>query len=122
MTGTTTVPDTFCFFYSVFFIEVDLGFGTTVEQYLRLRGIDSPEIDTKEGKEAQAFVRRELKDVPFILLQSSRSDPWGRYLADVFYTVKGEERFLNNLLLKKGLAHRYDPVSLVRPTVTNLPP
>jgi endonuclease YncB( thermonuclease family) len=100
------------------YVEIDLGFGITIEQYLRLRGIDAPEINTKAGKRAALFVKNELKDAPFIILQSSRSDRWDRYLADVFYTVNGstkggsasggEERYLNNFLLLHGLAKRID--------------
>jgi len=35
---------------------IDLGFGITITQTLRLRGIDCPELVSKEGKEAKAFV------------------------------------------------------------------
>lgn len=89
------------------YVEIDLGFGDSVEDYLRLRGIDAPEIETKAGKIARAFVVSELKDVPTITLRSSTSDRWDRYLADVFYMpARGEERFLNNRLLEAGLARR----------------
>lgn len=65
-------------------VKIDLGFETRVRQYLRLRGIDAPELDTPEGKKARDFVVRELSRVPYIILTSSRSDKYDRYLADVF--------------------------------------
>jgi len=116
------------------YVDVDLGFKTGVLQYLRLRGIDAPEIDTPEGKKARDFVVRELAKVPYIILTSSRSDKYDRYLADVFYLPlknsredkrnapasperasrgvwfgEGEdEKYLNQVLLDEGLAQRWE--------------
>ena len=39
---------------------IDLGFGITTTQTLRFRGIDAPEILTKDGKEAKEFVEEML--------------------------------------------------------------
>ena len=71
------------------FVEIDLGFSVALEQYLRLRGIDCPEIGTSEGKKAKAFVEKCLKSAPFILLTSSRSDKYDRYLSDIFVPLRG---------------------------------
>jgi len=86
--------------------QVDLGFGVTTRQYLRLRGIDSPELDTARGKEAKRFVESELKSVPYVIITSIKSDKYDRYLADIFYIKTGKEQFLNNQLLTRGLALR----------------
>lgn len=88
------------------YVEIDLGLGTTIEEYLRLRGIDAPELDTAKGREARAFVQKELGLAPSILLRSSQTDQWDRYVADVFYTTSGGEHFLNNRLLEEHLAWR----------------
>ncbi len=86
-------------------VVVDLGFNTRTRQYLRLRGIDCPEKDTEEGKRAADFVRVRIKTADEILLASSQSDKYDRYLADVFFVdPNGQEQYLNNLLLEKGLA------------------
>ncbi len=90
------------------YVDVDQGFGKGEFQYLRLRGINAPEIDTPEGKKAKAFVERALAKVPYIILTSSRSDKWDRYLADVFYGDGKEEKYLNQVLLDEGLAERYE--------------
>lgn len=106
------------------FVEIDLGFSVAIEQYLRLREIDCPEISTEIGKKAKAFVEKCLKTAPFILLTSSRSDKYDRYLSDVFVPLDskstvhpssneavvqydGEDYlYLNNELLLRGLAKR----------------
>ena len=91
-------------------VRIDLGFKTRIRQYLRLRGIDCPEIATDQGKRAKRFVERELSCAPFIILTSSRADKYDRYLADVFY-AKGavplaDLIYLNQKLLDEGLAGR----------------
>ncbi|MDP2653252.1 MAG: DUF1016 N-terminal domain-containing protein [Candidatus Omnitrophota bacterium] len=111
-------------------VKIDLGFETRIRQYLRLRGIDAPELTTPEGKKSKSFVERELAKAPRILLTSSRSDKYDRYLADVFYrppngvredkrnalrapkelagVSAGEgERYLNQVLIDEGLAERW---------------
>ncbi len=88
------------------FVQVDLGFGFWTRQYLRLRGIDAPEIDSSEGKRAKKFVESELAGVPYLTIHSTRSDKYDRYLADIFYVSKTGEAFLNNRLLERRLAWR----------------
>ncbi len=88
-------------------VVVDLGFGFKTRQYLRLRGLDCPEMDTPEGKKASDFVKARIKQADEVILTSSRSDKYDRYLADVFYTdSEGNEQYLNNQILEQGLAVR----------------
>lgn len=88
-------------------VKIDLGFENRIRQYLRLRGINAPELSTEAGKKARAFVERELSQVPHVILTSSRSDKYDRYLADVFYEKEpGEELYLNQVLLDEGLVER----------------
>lgn len=77
---------------------------------LRLRGLDCPEIDTKEGQAAKIFVQSYIKEAQTIVVRSSRSDKWDRYLADVFLpqSEAGPEIYLNNMLLEKGFAVRME--------------
>ena len=92
-------------------VRFDLGFRVWTRQTLRLRGIDCPEAGTAAGDEAKNFVRLQLKESQRIIVRSSRSDKYDRYLADVFIP-KGEEPdpetdvYLNNLLLETGRAVR----------------
>lgn len=87
-------------------VKIDLGFETRIREYLRLRGIDVPEMDTPEGKRARDFVARELGKVDHVILASTRSDKYGRYLADVFYGPE-DGQYLNQKLLDEGHAESY---------------
>jgi len=84
-------------------VRIDLGFDLEHRETLRLRDIDAPEVGTKSGDLAKAFVQSLLKEADTIILHTTRSDKYDRYLADVFI---GEDTFLNNLLLEKGQAVR----------------
>jgi len=91
-------------------VEVDCGFNTSIRQKIRLRGIDCPEIATKSGQEAKELVETCLKDLPFIIIKTYKTDKYDRYLADVFYGQGEAEEvakngdFLNQFLLDKKLA------------------
>ena len=92
-------------------VRLDLGFESWTRQVLRLRGIDCPEVDTKAGAEAKAFAQSYVKEAQQIIVRSSRSDKYDRYLADVFIPTGSEpdaatDIFLNNLLLERGHAVR----------------
>ena len=82
---------------------IDLGFDFVTEQKLRLRGLDAPEIESKDGKEAKAFLERILKknNGP-VLIKTVKSDKYDRYLADVWVG----ETYLNQKLIDAGLAVR----------------
>ena len=56
-------------------MKIDLGFGIFIREKLRLRGLDAPEIETTEGKEAKAFLESSLRGVPSARKQT---DPSGR--------------------------------------------
>jgi endonuclease YncB( thermonuclease family) len=103
---------------------VDLGFGVRSVQTIRLRGLDAPELVSKEGKEAKDFVEQELRStetkkqerslplasglsVSPVLIRTVKSDKYDRYLGDVFYMDKaGQQVYLNNRLLEAGHAVR----------------
>ncbi len=82
--------------------NIDCGFGIWTEQRLRLRAIDTPEIATRRGQKASAFVAAALKPHRFVTVKTYKSDKYDRYLTDVFY---GEDaKFLNQELLDNKLA------------------
>ena len=86
-------------------VVVDLGFGVRSVQTLRLRGIDCPELVSQEGKEAKEFVEKLLPPSSQLLVKTTKSDKYDRYLADIFVPQKnGSHLYLNNKLLEKGLA------------------
>ena len=65
-------------------VRFDLGFNVEVRETLRLRGIDCPEMDIKAGQAAKVFVQSYLKEAQTVIVRSSRSDKYDRYLADVY--------------------------------------
>lgn len=96
-------------------VRFDLGFGWWGTETLRLRGLDCPELDTKEGQAARTFVQSYIKEADTIIVRSSRSDKYDRYLADVFIQQASSvqrpalgDLYLNNLLLESGHARRYE--------------
>jgi endonuclease YncB( thermonuclease family) len=97
-------------------INFDLGFFLSLKETVRLAGIDAPEINTKKGKEAAAFVESELKNA-YLIIETRKKEKYGRYLAYVYYSKKYKDfvdiirygKLLNEELVKAGLANRYGP-------------
>jgi len=93
-------------------VNIDCGFSTWISQRLRLKGIDCPEIDTKKGFRAKRYVENIIKGIDFMIIRTSKSDKYDRYLADVYYlphesdpaVVAEKGRFLNQELLDQKLA------------------
>ena len=95
-------------------VNIELGFSISVEQRLRLRGLDAPELNTPKGISSKKFIESCLKDCKFLILKTYGKDKYDRYLVDVFYIknesdeekVIKEGSFLNNELLLKNYAER----------------
>jgi endonuclease YncB( thermonuclease family) len=93
-------------------VRIDLGFETFRRETIRLRGIDTPELRTKEGKAARQFVVEALKTVKGLVVRTYKTDVYGRYVGDVFYDELLEDKdkifargqFLNQVLLDNNLA------------------
>lgn len=65
--------------------RIQVGFGIVVEQRVRLKRIDAPEIQTEEGRAAKALLEKILaRDHGKIILQTFGMDQHGRSLANVF--------------------------------------
>jgi endonuclease YncB( thermonuclease family) len=96
-------------------LNFDLGFFITFQSKVRLIGIDAPEIDTKKGKEAMAFVEKELAGANLIV-ETRKKEKYGRYLAFIYYHKDYKDfediirhgKLLNEELVKAGLANRYN--------------
>jgi micrococcal nuclease len=90
-------------------VLVDCGFNIFLKERVRLMGIDTPEIRTKNlkekelGIEARDWVRGMILDKE-VECKFYKEGKFGRYLVDIYY--KGE--CLNELLVAKGYAKRYD--------------
>lgn len=95
-------------------INFDAGFFINYQTKIRLAGINAPEADTKKGKEATAFVEKELKNANLIV-ETRKKEKFGRFLAYVYYSSKYKDfediirygKLLNEELVRAGLANRY---------------
>ena len=84
-----------------------------LEEKLRLRGLDCPEMSTAAGKAAKRFVEGLIATTVDITIVTSKVDKYDRYLADVYLRRKsGEEIFLNQALLEHGHAVPMEPLTL----------
>ncbi len=99
-------------------VNLDLGFKIEHREILRLAKINASEFDTVEGKLSAEALRKILKDVPFLIIKTNKTDIYGRYIADVFLAtrVKQSRRrlqigdqgtYLNQLLLDRRLVWQY---------------
>ena len=74
---------------------IDLGFDTFRHERFRLYGIDAPEMRTKEGKEAKAWLEDAIRPPEPIYVQTlqlstkAKRDKYGRFLA-VLYGELGD--------------------------------
>ena len=97
-------------------VILDLGFGMSHRENLRLKGINAPESDTADGKNSTKILQEILKQAPFLVVKTLQTDIYNRYVADVFL---GEENksaqeiasggvYLNQLLVERGAAELVD--------------
>lgn len=81
---------------------VDLGLGVNTRQKLRLAHIDAPEVISKDGIAAKKFLSKKLPKGSSILIATTKSDKFDRYLVDVW--MSGEQIYVNKLLVDEGYA------------------
>ncbi len=76
-----------------------------MDEKLRLRGLDCPELDTAAGKAAKRRVEELIATAREVIITTSKVDKYDRYLADVhLLQPDGDWLFLNNALLREGHA------------------
>ena len=74
---------------------IDLGFDTLRKERFRLYGVDAPEMNTAEGKEAKAWLWEALQPLEAIYIETlqhktkAKRDKYGRFLA-VLYSDLGD--------------------------------
>jgi micrococcal nuclease len=94
-------------------VDVDLGFKITTHQRLRLANIDTPELRSSNIEEREAAKRakervEELILGEMVLICTSKTGKYGRYIADVFYWTEDNPMVdLGATLLNEGLTKVY---------------
>lgn len=90
-------------------LEIDLGFKISHIIKIRLAGIDTPEIRTKNKKEKELAykVRDYLRNMLLnkeVIITTEKSGKYGRYLCHLYY----DDTYINNHLIVLGYAKPYD--------------
>lgn len=94
-------------------VSLDLGFGFTSRQRVRLSGVDAPETfrprcaaEREHGRDARGFVDSAVSGRACVLDTECREDKYGRVLGVL--RVEGEARSVNDMLRERGLTKRAD--------------
>lgn len=82
-------------------MRINLRFDTSIDVYLRLRGVDAMEINTKEGQKAKRALTRLLKNKTTLTVFTYHHDRYGRYIADL---ITEDDTYINKQLVEKGHA------------------
>ena len=96
-------------------VRIDVGFGIGLDERLRLKGINTPELKTQDGKRARDFLVAYLSQCPAIIIRTSKEGMFGRWLADIYalqgcadpFAIAAKGECVNQLLLDEGLAEVY---------------
>ena len=92
-------------------ILIDLGFGLTKKERVRVAGIDTPESRTRNlyekylGKEAAAFLEEELM-FEDIIIKTEKDGKYGRMLGWLY--KNGEDISIQERMILKGYGWSYD--------------
>lgn len=88
---------------------VDLGFSISINTRFRLLNIDTPEKRTRNKKEkkhglAATERAKELIEGKDVVIETSKTGKYGRYLAKVYLPEK--QRYLFEILIEEGFSKR----------------
>ena len=100
------------------YLDVDLGFFIRMTMDVRLKGINTPEIrgpEREAGLKSKTFVEAAIPPGTLVVIDSTKAEKYGRYLADIWYLpgaktrdeILANGRLLNKELVDKGLAVPY---------------
>jgi micrococcal nuclease len=93
-------------------VTLDLGLEVFKKERLRLLGIDTPEVRTKDleekeaGLKASKFVSEAIENKA-VVIRTYKKGKFGRYLAEVLYLKDHKYVHLNDELIDLGLAKPY---------------
>ena len=91
-------------------IIIDLGFGLTKKERVRLVGIDTPESRTRDleekelGLDAKDFLQRRMADCENLWVRTEKDGKYGRMLGEIWCGVTN----INDEMVSRGYAWEYD--------------
>lgn len=87
-------------------VQIDLGFKIYITRWLRLSGLDAPELrgeEREEGEASRDWLEKQIKGKKITVHTiKDKKGKYGRYLAKLY--IDEEKSSLNDLLIKNGLA------------------
>ena len=92
-------------------VDISLGFGITLSQRVRLKGINTPETRTKDLKEkadglmAKEWLEKELSKPGEWIIETTKDDKYGRILGTLY--LVGEPVTVNERMVNDGIARPY---------------
>ena len=92
-------------------LDIDLGFGLTISQRVRLLHIDAAEIRTKDleekerGLEAKDWLEKELSREGEWVINTTKDDKYGRILGELY--LVGDPVTVNEKMINEGIAEVY---------------
>jgi micrococcal nuclease len=92
-------------------VDIDLGFGITSTQRVRLKDIDAPEIrssdleEKKKGFEAKIWLEDKLARKGEWIIETYKEDKYGRILGILYYV--SDPVTINERMLNEGIAKPY---------------
>jgi micrococcal nuclease len=92
-------------------LDIDLGFGVTLKQRVRLKDIDAAETRTLNAEEktkglaAKAWLEKELAREGEWIIETTKEDKYGRILGTLY--LVGDPVTVNERILNEGIAYPY---------------
>jgi len=94
-------------------LNIDLGLNISITKHIRLLRVDTPELNSRvleereKAKLARDFVVERLPSGAEVIVKTYKSDSFGRYLGEIYYSENGVQVNLSDLLLEHDLARVY---------------
>lgn len=95
-------------------VDIDLGFGITSSQIVRLLDVDAAEIRTlnliekTEGLKAKEWLQQELSKKGEWIIETKKDDKYGRVLGTLY--LVGEPVTINEKIINDGFAVPYNKI------------
>jgi micrococcal nuclease len=92
-------------------LDIDLGFGLTITQRVRLLHIDAAEVRTKDleekerGLAAKDWLEKELSREGDWIINTTKDDKYGRILGELY--LVGDPVTVNEKMINEGIAEVY---------------
>lgn len=92
-------------------LDIDLGFGITISQRVRLKGINAAETRTKDlaekerGLAAKVWLEEQLSREGEWVIETTKEDKYGRMLGTLY--LVGDSVTINEWMMNEGIAEPY---------------